>query len=832
MMRFVWLFLVTLISTNVFAMSENYWFYKDASSGELCLSNGNLLQMHVGINADNKLCGSGVSSMGIRIIDPPEDVSYASGIYLERPFLIIDGINLDPVEKRTLTDLENDVAQVGLPSILKSLGYTPVLVQFTETVRRTLQENADYLSLLFKFLSNNKRIPFPGAQEDGFVVMGISQGGVIGRYASYLYDSHRSVSDAPIRLFSSLDSPHQGAVMPMGLFNTIAFWSNQGGSSAAEMFKDVLLAKGAADLLLYENKCEGNSCTSAVNTQGRFLFDDYRNAAEYKGFPSVLIAQGQLKGFSPEHGDQYYRLERHVTKLGMSLGSVISRLQYSDNGGTVAYNRKKETTDDPDLVDFRGTSRYDFIQGSTYPFAGTIYNSLREGFLDAMPEGMTQKMLFFNIDLNASWVFDELYQDKSTFIPTASAMDMKCNGDLAIRSECSFTQSYTDFPFENPGNRSSANAAFAVDPTHPRFAEAISGRHVEMPITDSSVNATVLNGMQVDMWRILCEVAKYDYDASVGRFRNSKLTGFFSPTASCMDLTKIPDVILNAGVLQEKNFGYARYDYNAEASENNPSVSFTLPAGWKKVALWDYGGNIQANSSFEIDVKVENPKGNWMKAELLVCRTKACNGYLQLNEVSVPLDYASHTLRWQMPANEGALNGLRWFRLILNSDGGDVVVAKPHMVLNTRGNDEIPPKIGSPNIFPSQYEYFTWDSDAVVNPYVDELGTGLEIVYNKVHRGMSFEFGKNYSMDDYTNLVVDYVPGTCQNTVAYFDSKKLSGANLANGWLQNGIVRKNLPLDEIIDLDVTPQGSRSAHRLNLQSVAANERCVIKSIMLK
>ena len=105
-------------------------------------------------------------------------------------------------------------------------------------------------------------------------------------------------------------------------------------------------------------------------------------------------------------------------------------------------------------------------------------------------------------------------------------------------------------------------------------------------------------------------------------------------------------------------------------------------------------------------------------------------------------------------------------------------------------------------------------------------------MYNKVHRGMSFEFGKNYSMDDYTSLVVDYVPGTCQNTVAYFDSKKLSGANLANGWLQNGIVRKNLPLDEIIDLDVTPQGSRSAHRLNLQSVAANERCVIKSIMLK
>jgi hypothetical protein len=68
--------------------------------------------------------------------------------------------------------------------------------------------------------------------------------------------------------------------------------------------------------------------------------------------------------------------------------------------------------------------------------------------------------------------------------------------------------------------------------------------------------------------------------------------------------------------------------------------------------------------------------------------------------------------------------------------------------------------------------------------------------------------------------------------LAYFDSKKLTAANLANGRLQNGFVRKILPLGEIIDQNVTPQGSKSAHRLNLQSVVANERCVIKSISVE
>ena len=185
-----------------------------------------------------------------------------------------------------------------------------------------------------------------------------------------------------------------------------------------------------------------------------------------------------------------------------------------------------------------------------------------------------------------------------------------------------------------------------------------------------------------------------------------------------------------------------------------------------------------------------------------------------------------------MPANEGALNGMRWFRLVLNSDGGDVTVSNAQLVLNTRGDVAVPPKISSADIYPSRYEYFSWDDETHINTYGDELGIGIQIKFDKAQRGMHFEFGPMVSMDNYRNLVVDYWPGTCQRTLAYFDSKKLTDANLANGWLQNGFVRKILPLDEIIDLRVTPHGSKTAHRLNLQAVGGSERCVIKSIKLE
>ena len=181
-----------------------------------------------------------LNTVRIKILGAPEVDAYKYGIYIERPFFIVDGIHLSLTELRTLDQLQEETEAFGIPGILQAMGYTPILVQFSETVLNSLEYNADLFQKMLKFISSNKVVPFPNGPEEGFVVLGISQGGIIGRYGSYLYDIGRKPGDAPIRAFSSLDSPHQGAVMPRSLLNTIDFWAQWGDSPEAEGFRDLV----------------------------------------------------------------------------------------------------------------------------------------------------------------------------------------------------------------------------------------------------------------------------------------------------------------------------------------------------------------------------------------------------------------------------------------------------------------------------------------------------------------------------------------------------------------------------------------------------------------
>lgn len=839
------LMLLLMLVSSLFAKNFDYGFYRNEKTGEMCYAGisdkvniATIVQSIFGKHGKTsfgEVCSASYADdVRIRFIDPYETEKPNTPFYIERPFLIIDGIYLGMDEKRTLSDLHSEVEQFGIPRVLKSLGYTPVLVQFGESVRKSLKDNSENLKDVLKFLGNGVNFDFPGAKEEGFIVLGISQGGVIGRYGSYLYDVQRKSDDPPVTLYASLDSPHQGAVMPRGLFETLGFWSRN-GSSDAEAFMDMINGPGAAELLLYAPKelSDDGYVYEAFPDPSRFLYGEYRKAANYKGFPSILIAQGQLKGANPKHEEVYYKLERVARKLGINVGVATSSIVYSQgNDNFYVYNRRRELFDEVN-VKLNGRTEYDFIQGSTYPFSKTLYNSLRDGMLAEMPDGMTKEVGFLSLDIDTWWGEDTLIQERSTFIPTASAMDLLCGGDLSIRSDCAFTQSSTGFPFGQKGNWSTADAVYAVDPTHPRYSEPMSGRHIEMALNgDGSVDTLVLKGMQTDFWRLLCEVAKHDYDSKTGMFKNPELAGVFSPVADCMDLDKMPDLISDGGVMQKKNFAYARYNYNSTATEMNGSVEFSLPSGWKKVATFDNGSEIPAGSAFEVDVKVDNLKGNWMKAELLLVKSKTGSGQLQLNEVEVPLDGKSHAIRWQMPATEGALKGYHWMQLVLNSDGASVTLSNPRLLTNARVSAVVPKPIDSAIIYPNaSYKAYPWGQSTNAKNYSDKMGAGLELSFEKSRSGYYIDFGRVASMDSYSNLVVEYWPGTCQKTGVYFDSDEAKRRNLANGSMQNGFVYKILPLSEVIDVQTTPKYSLSAHRLNLQSFANNERCIVKSVFL-
>lgn len=774
----------------------------------------------------------------IRVIDPPAG-NGLFGFELQRPFLVLDGIYLDVENNRTLSEFMEEAEQFGLVSVLKELGYTPVLVQFAETVSQGLETNSTHFKNLLQFMNDNPYFGFQNKAEDGFIVMGISQGGILGRYGSYLYDISRPAGSAPIRLYASLDSPHQGAIMPKGLRYTVQFWASYSGD--AEKFNDLIGGPGASELLLYQptGTDDGTSRDyfTADRSTSRFLFGKYRDAANYKGFPAVLISQGQMKGVSPSHHKKYYELNRKATKFGAVFGRTVSSFASPDFAQEeFARNRIYIFDSLHTSRNIVGTTEYDFIQGSTYPFAKTMYSSLRAGFVQSIPKKMNVNVgiskLLDSIQLNGSWDKDTLYQASSTFIPTASAMDMLCNGKLSIGESCAFKQNYLGFPFENPRNWSTADAVYAVDPTHPRYNEAVSGRHIEMPGVGDKQDMNVLNGMQTDVWRILCEIAKRDYDASSKAFRNSKLSGVFDPNASCMDLTKMPALLKGSGVVQRRKFAFARYDYKEKATESKDSVRFKVPAGWHKVAVFDNGGKIQEGSTFEVTVKPAEDPGGWMKAELLLTTTKAGTGQVQMREITVPMDGEAHVLRWPLPETKGALTNYRWFRLVLNSSGATVDVMKPRLAYATMSKQAVE-KLTDPVVFPNNKVSVRNGGDgASVGLFEDALGVGQEFKFNNIADFAFYDWGVAKNLSQFRNVKVQYWPGTCGATKVYFDSYVNGGASLANGNVAGNFIEKTIPLEKIVNTNFTQDNGISGSRFVLRGTNAGERCLVHSIMLE
>lgn len=783
-----------------------------------------------------KASDSEFHDLRFRLIDPPKNEATGTGYYLERPFFIIDGIHLSIDEARTLTQLQEETEAFGIPKILESLGYTPVLVQFPNTVTTSLEDNSKSFAELLKYLNSSTLLPFPNKKEDGYVVLGISQGGIIGRYGSYLYDRKRGSNDSPVRFYASLDSPHQGAVLPRSLISSINFWAKETASgdaenlSPAEAFSDLIAGPGARDLLIYNTE-KGNTTYEPQTQFSRFLFGEYRKACDYKGFPVALIAQGQLKGKSPSHDSLYFHLNRNVRKAGAILGRAESKLGYSNSEtGEYSFNRAYQFSDFDHRDVQKGKSEFDFIQGSTYPFGRTLYESLRDGIEEAIPDNMKIGMGVFDLNLNVAWSQDTLYQASSTFIPTASAMDLQCNWGLAIRENCAFTQDSKNFPFETPRNKSTAKAVYAVDPTHPRYNEPISGRHIEPPVSGGEIKQNVLDGMHVDVWRVLCELAKADYDSVTKKFRNPMLLGQFSPNSSCMDQSLMPQIIKNGGVTQKKTFGYARYDFNSKASESSNNVTFSVPAGWQKVALFDNNYDIPAGSIFEVDIKVDSHKGNWMKSELLLTYSKNGGGQIQMTENEVNMDGNTHTLRWQLPTAEDALKRYRWLRLVINSEGGKVTLSNPRLLTSTMTfTTDILKYLPTSTIYPNKnIAIVPWSKDINVT---DSNGI-LQINSKNKFDGLHFDLGGTYSLSRRKYLRIVYVPGTCEGFELFFDSKDTQFDRLVNGSLQNDVVSKILPLSALINTNVTPNHGLSASRLTLQAIRNDEKCSIKSISLE
>ncbi|MBO4713163.1 MAG: hypothetical protein J5615_04650 [Fibrobacter sp.] len=194
MKNLVKLLWIALFGCN-FALGANLQMFFAPCGNELCVSSSDMSQTRYTAKRIAKETAL-AASVRAMVVGAAKDVSAAYRVSLSRPVFILDGIYLSTDEVRTLDDFNKDIEEFGLLEMLLNMGYTPVLVQFSETVTRSIRDNSELFSQLLSFFSSNVFVSFPNAVNDGVVILGISQGGIIGRYGAYLYDVHRKKADS------------------------------------------------------------------------------------------------------------------------------------------------------------------------------------------------------------------------------------------------------------------------------------------------------------------------------------------------------------------------------------------------------------------------------------------------------------------------------------------------------------------------------------------------------------------------------------------------------------------------------------------------------------
>ena len=165
-----------------------------------------------------------------------------SGLAAFRPFVFVEGIDfglsggLPPHRNGDFgwaqflgCDMDGYPMMAGTPALVDSLihrGFTPVLVDFADGTA-DLFDNAVLLTDILRHLREHRTDPRP------LVVSGASMGGQLARIAL----RRMEVQGEPTctSLFVSLDSPHQGANVPMGLQHLLTFLEPNGSELLQEL---------------------------------------------------------------------------------------------------------------------------------------------------------------------------------------------------------------------------------------------------------------------------------------------------------------------------------------------------------------------------------------------------------------------------------------------------------------------------------------------------------------------------------------------------------------------------------------------------------------------
>ena len=356
----------------------------------------------------------------------------------------------------------------------------------------TIDGGADYVernSLAFASLIQeiNNKLDTNGSTEE-LVVLGPSMGAIISRYAlAYMEKKEAETGDSHwnhnTRLWVSMDGPHLGANIPIGIQSVLYLLGTKGGASGAkDTYNNVLKSITAKQFLINQHRERGNYHTiynypmnGRVREQGyttdggssfyrRFYKALYSNGLpNSKGFPmnlrKIAIVNGAVDGIkvgSDSQNSLYmrgYRIGLHVSTIGTWN---LPATGYGES--IIAKFKKKFNTVTTKAANYSERGNFDVLSGG---FTDT-YDQIRKEAVK------NKKVSSWSIAVNV---------EKHGFIPTASALALKqpqrnwgsdltdqifCNTGTSTNNLTPFDNYYVPFENEEHIEITNENAAWLL----------------------------------------------------------------------------------------------------------------------------------------------------------------------------------------------------------------------------------------------------------------------------------------------------------------------------------------------------------------------------------
>ena len=253
------------------------------------------------------------------------DISYGhnNGNVLRKPLIVVEGFDTWQISETGDYDYRDFVQDLnGAPfdlndalesDNLSGFNYDLVFLNF-DNGYDYIQRNAYLLERVIQWVNDNK------VGDEPNIVMGISMGGLVSRYA--LADMEKNGVDHETRLFISLDSPHQGANVPLG-FQYMAMDLADAKIAGVKLSdeepdlklgKEILNTPAAQQMLVVQTSSSRNQVHSDFITE-------YKNLGYPKQCRCVAISNGSVCGTTQDFNasDELFNLSGNADEYNIKI---------------------------------------------------------------------------------------------------------------------------------------------------------------------------------------------------------------------------------------------------------------------------------------------------------------------------------------------------------------------------------------------------------------------------------------------------------------------------------------------------------------------------------